>query len=145
MPSRSGSRPASAPVVKTPPPSAPAHAWLPPSKTLRLVLVALAALALMSMFTGEMGDPDTWFHLRAGAYIWHQHKLPIPDPFSWTTYLGKPAYPEEYATRDLNLKHEWLGQVVFYLIYAMGGAPALILFRAGCVAAFCGMVRSEER
>ena len=35
------------------------------------------------------------------------HKLPIPDPFAWTTYMGKPVYADEYFTRDFNLMHEW--------------------------------------
>lgn len=132
MPPRPASRPAPPPAVKSEPMAEPR--WLRPA------LIALAALVLLSMFTAEMGDPDTWFHLCSGEYMWHNHKLPVPDPFSWTTYLGKPVYPEEYATRDLNLKHEWLGQVIFYLIFAAGSAPGLILFRAACVSGFCGMV-----
>ena len=70
-------------------------------------MLALAVLALFSMFSAAVGDPDTWFHLRTGAYIVQNHKLPVPDPFSWTTYMGQPAYPGEETTRDLNLKHEW--------------------------------------
>src|SRR5262249_32872670 len=94
-------------------------------------------LALFAMFTGESGDADTWFHLRTGKWIVENHRLPVPDPFGWTTYLGKPAYPGEYATRDLNLKHEWLAQVIWYLVWAAGGAAAMTLFRAACVAGFC--------
>ena len=87
-----------------------------------------------------MGDADTWFHLRTGAYIVQNHKLPVPDPFSWTTYMGQPAYPGEETTRDLNLKHEWGAQVILYLVYAAGGFPGMVLFRAACLTAFCGIV-----
>src|SRR5207253_5987331 len=52
---------------------------------------------------------------------------------------GKPVYPGEADTRDLNLKHEWLGQVIVYLVYATGGFPGLVLFRAACVAGFCAL------
>src|SRR5205823_6136279 len=38
-----------------------------------------------------------------------------------------------------NLKHEWLGQIVFYLIFAAGGPAGMVLFRAACVTAFCGV------
>jgi hypothetical protein len=114
--------------------AAPAPAWLRPA------VVALAALALLSMFSAAAGDFDTWFHLRSGAYVVQNHTLPDPDPFSWTTYMGQPAYPGEQTTRDLNLKHEWGAQVILYLVYAAGGFPAMVLFRAGCLAFFSGMV-----
>jgi hypothetical protein len=122
MPSRAATAPVPAPT---------------PSTALRNAVLGLTVLALFAMFTGESGDADTWIHLRTGQWMVENHKLPIPDPFAWTTYLGKPVYPAEYATRDLNLKHEWLGQVVWYLVWAAGGAPGMILFRAACVAGFC--------
>jgi len=104
---------------------------------LRYTIVAFTVLALFSMFTGPIADADTWIHMRTGQWMLANHRLPIPDPFAWTTYLGKPVYPAEYATRDLNLKHEWLGQVIQYLEWAVGGAPGTVLFRASCVAGFC--------
>src|SRR4029077_5035491 len=110
------------------------------SAWLRWVVLALAGLALMAMFSDEMADADTWIHLRTGQWMWENHKLPIPDPFAWTTYLGKPVYPGEAATRDLNLKHEWLGQVIVYLVYATVSIPGMVLFRAGCVTGFCAIV-----
>jgi hypothetical protein len=130
MPSQPASRPAAAPAPSagTPP------AWLRP------VVLALAVLALFSMFSGAVGDGDTWFHLRTGAYIVQNHKLPDPDPFSWTTYMGHPAYPGEEATRDLNIKHEWLAQVILYLVYSAFGFPGMVIFRAACLIAFCGIV-----
>src|ERR1017187_31437 len=108
--------------------------WLHPA------VLALAALALASMFSLAVGDADTWFHLRTGAYIVQNHKLPDPDPFSWTTYMGQPAYPGEEATRDLNIKHEWGAQVILYLVYAAGGFPGMVLFKACCLTFFSGMV-----
>jgi hypothetical protein len=130
MPPQHASRPAAVPV----PPAKPAPAWLRPA------VLALTALALFSMFSAASGDADTWFHLRTGAFIVQNHKLPVPDPFSWTTNMGQPAYPGEETTRDLNLKHEWLAQVILYLVYAAGGFPALVLFRAACLATFCAIV-----
>ncbi len=130
MPSPPASRQTAAPA----PIAKPAPAWLRP------VVLALAVLALISMFTAPVGDPDTWFHLRTGAYIVQNHKLPVPDPFSWTTYMGQPAYPGEEITRDLNLKHEWGAQVILYLVYAAGGFPGLVLFRAACLTAFCAII-----
>ena len=130
MPPPSASRLTAAPVPSAP----PAPAWVGP------LVLALAALALLSMFSGEVGDADTWFHLRTGAYVVQNHKLPAPDPFSWTTYMGQPAYAGEETTRDLNLKHEWGAQVILYLVYAAGGFPAMVLFKACCLTFFCGIV-----
>ncbi len=130
MPPPPARRPAAAPA----PPAKPARAWLRPA------VLALAALALFSMFSAAVGDADTWFHLRTGAYVVQNHKLPDPDPFSWTTYMGQPAYPGEEATRDLNIKHEWGAQVILYLVYAAGGFPGMVLFKACCLTFFSGMV-----
>ena len=130
MPSQRASRTAAVPV----PPSQPAPAWLRPA------VLVLTALALFSMFSAASGDADTWFHLRTGAFIVQNHQLPAPDPFSWTTNMGQPAYSGEEATRDLNLKHEWLAQVILYLVYAAGGFPAMVLFRLACLTTFCAIV-----
>ena len=130
MPAQPASRQTAAPA----PSAKPAPAWLRP------LVLALAVLALFSMFSAPVGDPDTWFHLRTGAYIVQNHKLPVPDPFSWTTNMGQPAYPGEETTRELNLKHEWGAQVILYLVYAAGGFPGLVLFRAACLTAFCAII-----
>src|SRR5581483_10808605 len=86
----------------------------------RWALLGLAGLFLLYIFTSEAGDPDMWWHLKTGQYIVQNHKLPVPDPFGWTTYLTKLAYPGEEVTRDFNLTHEWLSQAVFYSAYATG-------------------------
>jgi len=130
MSRRTAHRPAPA-VVKTP---AAAPRWLGPA------IVALAALLIMAWSSTETGDPDAWWHLKTGQYIVQQHRLPLPDPFSYTTYLGKPAYPDEGRTRYFNLTHEWLAQTAFYLAYAAGGFAGLILFRSALITAFCGLV-----
>jgi hypothetical protein len=126
--------PHAAPAVTTPSaPPARSPRWL------KLVLIALTALTLMAMFSGEIADPDAWIHFATGRWMVQHHQLPIPDPFAWTTYMGQPVYGNEYFTRDFNLKHEWLGQVVFYLIFAAGGPVGMVLFRAACVSLFCGI------
>ena len=122
-----------------PRPAAPAITVTTP-RWLKLVLVGLVALTLMAMFSSEIADPDAWIHFATGRWMLAHHQLPIPDPFAWTTYFGKPVYADEYFTRDFNLKHEWLGQIVFYLILAGGGPVGMVLFRAACVTLFCGIV-----
>lgn len=110
-----------------------AIAWLRPA------ILAAGILGLMGWFSTAVADSDTWWHLKTGQYIVQNHKLPVPDPFSFTTYMGKPAYPGEETTRDFNLKHEWLAQVVFYLTYAASGFPGLVLLRAAMISAYCAL------
>jgi hypothetical protein len=102
-------------------------------------VLALAFGVLICHFCGEVADTDTWWHLKSGQYIVQQHKLPVPDPFAYTTYLWKPAYDGETTTRYFNLTHEWLAQVFLYGVYAAGGFPAMVYMRALWLAGFCGL------
>jgi hypothetical protein len=133
MARRSAPQPPAQPVVPTSREAAKPPSWLRPA-----ILVA-AALALMGRFSTASADSDTWWHLKTGQYIVRNHALPVPDPFSFTTYIGAPAYPGEATTRDFNLKHEWLAQAVLYLTYAAAGFPGLVLLRAAMVSAYCGL------
>jgi hypothetical protein len=99
--------------VKKQPAAAPR--WLRP------VILALSAFALMGWFSTELSDPDTGWLLKTGQYIVQDHKLPVPDPFAYTTYMGKLAFPGEEHMRDFDLTHERLSEVVFYLVYASVG------------------------
>ncbi len=101
-------------------------------------LAALGALCLMGLFSTEIADTDFWWHLKTGEYVVQKRALPAPDPFSYTSDLGKPAYPGEERVRRFNLTHEWLAQAVWYLVYRAAGFPAVVLFKAALLTAFCG-------
>ncbi len=103
------------------------------------MLLALAVFLLFALFTSAATDTDTWWQLKTGQYILQHHRLPVPDPFAWTTYLGAPSYPGEETTRYFNLTHEWLAQVMLYTSYAPAGFKGLILFRALWLVGFCGI------
>ncbi len=111
---------------------------LPPC--LRPAVLALAVLLFFTFTTTEVGDYDFWWHLKTGQYMLQHHRFPVPDQFAFTTYLGKPAYPGEETVRYFNLTHEWLAQIVFYLVYAAGGFGGIVLLRASLLAAFCGLI-----
>jgi hypothetical protein len=116
-----------APIRPAPP------AWLRPA------ILALATILLMACFSTEVADSDTFWHLETGKYLVQRHQMPIPDPFSFTTYLGTPR-PGEETVRDFNLTHEWLAQIFMYLAYAAGGFGGLVLLRCLLMTAFCGLV-----
>src|SRR5947209_4102869 len=115
-------------------PAAAAPAWLRPA------ILALTALLLVAWFSSEAGDPDTWWHLKTGQYIVQQHRLPVPDPFAYTTYLGNASYAGEAITRYFNLTHEWLAQAAMYGSYAAAGFTGMVLLRAFALSLFCGLV-----
>ena len=100
-------------------------------------LLLATALLLLGIFATEIADTDSWWHLATGRYILEQGRLPVPDPFSYTSELGEPSYPGEEKVRRFNLTHEWLAQVVWYLIYLVGGFPALVLWKACLLGLVC--------
>jgi hypothetical protein len=89
-----------------------------------LLFVAVAVLALFTP-----AQPDTFWHLRAGADIWRTGQVPRVDLYSHTAY-GAP-WPD----------HEWLSQLLMYAAYRAGGgmsgleigAAVLILAAAATV------------
>ena len=105
--------------------------WLAPS------LIVLLGVFLVGLFSTELADTDTWWHLATGRYIATQHRLPWPDPFAYTTAGAKPAYPGEEVTRRFNLTHEWLAQTAMYLVYAVGGFGAEVLWKGALLALLC--------
>ena len=105
------------------------------------VIAAVAAAFLwLGWFSPEIHDSDYWWHLKTGQYIIEHRALPVPDPFAFTTAGVAPAYAGEEITRHFNLTHEWLAQVLFYLVWRAGGFGAVVLFRAALLAAFCALV-----
>ena len=62
----------------------------------------------------ETLDPDMWWHLRTGEYIW-QYGIPTQDIFSFT------------VPHHAWITHEWLSQLFMWLVYDLAGWPGLII------------------
>src|SRR5258706_9839534 len=114
--------------------TAQAPGWLKPA------VLALSAICLLGLFSTEAHDTDFWWHLKTGQYIVQNHKLPVPDPFAYTTAMNPPSYPGEDQVRYFNLTHEWLSQIVMYAVDSVGGLPAIVLARATLLAGICALV-----
>jgi hypothetical protein len=112
--------------------SAPTPAWLRP------VLLGLTAILFLTWFTGEISDTDIWLHLMTGRHTLETRALTVPDPFSYTSGLNPT--PAEAKTRYFNLTHEWLAQMIMYLIHSASGFAGLVIARAVLLIAFCGLV-----
>src|SRR6266536_1329990 len=65
-----------------------------------------------------ISDPDFWFHLKTGEYIFQTGLIPRMDLFSFTNY-GRPW-----------IAHGWLSGAIFYAIYSRLGFNVLIFIFA---------------
>jgi len=66
-----------------------------------------------------LNDPDFWFHLKTGEYIFLNRAIPKVELFSFT-YNGQPW-----------VAHGWLSGLLFYLVQSHFGYGALIFLFAG--------------
>ncbi len=128
---RTAAQPAPRQSVTRSPAAAPS--WVRP------LILLLTGMFLLCAFSREVSDSDTWWHLAAGKYIWQNHRLPVPDPFSFTTDMWPPAYPGELMTRHFNMTHEWGMEVIYYLVQSSTGFAGLVLFRSFLLITFCGV------
>jgi len=76
-----------------------------------------------------VADPDLFWHLKNGQWMVEHRSLVGPeDPFSYTA----PRPLGEWS--DMRFQWlEWLGELVLYLIYLIGGFPGLSLMRAAFI------------
>jgi hypothetical protein len=64
---------------------------------------------LFTMWRGNAGDPDIWWHLRNAEYLFTHHALPRQDSYSFTV-AGHPW-----------INHEWLAEIPYYLAWRAWG------------------------
>jgi len=104
-----------------------------------------AAVLLLACFSGPFQSDDGWWRLTTGRYIVQNHKLPVPDPFDFTTYIGAPD-----SARKSKLTSWWPAHAAMYLAYATGGfamvvlVRALVLMFACALAAYCVWRRTRN-
>lgn len=96
-------------------------------KPLRLLYHLIALLIFWYLFfitLQPLSDPDLFWHLKTGQWISYAKSLPgHEDPFSYTS-------PERLSEDKVKaLRGNWLSQVALYIIYFIGGYPALSIFR----------------
>ena len=68
-----------------------------------------------------LGDPDIWWHIRTGQWIWDQGAFPTTDPFSHT-FAGRPW-----------IAKEWLSQIVFFTGFSVAGWNGVSLISAAAM------------
>ena len=88
----------------------------------RLAPLYVAAAAFAIAVSLPSGDPDTYWHLASGKWMVEHGQLLRADVFS-STVNGAP-----YSVG------EWLGQIVIYGSYLLGGWVGIALLRASLIA-----------
>jgi len=68
-------------------------------------------------------DPDFYWHLKTGQWIWQNTSLPLLDPF------GVPPLAESSPRTAFILTSYWLDQLILYAFYSLAGMPGIIMFR----------------
>ena len=97
-------------------------------------LILLVCTVVAACVTTAAGD--TWWALRAGRDIWHDHTISLTDRYSYT------------AAGDHWPDHEWLWQAVIYPLHVLGAMPLLTVctaLLAGGTLAFSTAVRTVRR
>ncbi len=88
------------------------------------ISVLLFSLLVFLLFLKSIKDPDFFWHLKTGEYIFKHKSIPEKDPFSFTA----PDPPTERV--KFILKQYWLSQILFYLLYRYFGFNGIIVSRA---------------
>jgi hypothetical protein len=95
-------------------------------QTRRILICLLVAAALTDAslhLLRTFNDPDFFWHLKTGEWIWQNRSLPLQDPFAFTSHT--PVSSLAYFT----LTSYWLSQTIYYLLYLTTGLNGLIFLR----------------
>lgn len=83
------------------------------------ILLASGGLGvLLWCFGGGISGNDFWWHIKAGEWICVNGRVPDRDIFSWYGTAHDFAW----------VAHEWLAEVIYWLLYRWGGEGSIFLF-----------------
>ena len=98
----------------------PILAWLPQLRDILFFAIFVAVLALGPRMLNLDGDLPR--HLLTGRFILETKSIPTTEPFAYP-YEGRPY-----------VSHEWLTDVLFYLIFDTFGLAGLVVLAAALLA-----------
>ncbi|NTV66043.1 MAG: hypothetical protein HGA65_21255, partial [Oscillochloris sp.] len=91
------------------------------------IFAAVAFIALRALLT-PIPPNDFWWHMATGRLIVEHGQIPAVDSFSYTR-TGEPFYNQS-----------WLGQLLMYGLYQLGGAALVIMAQAALLASTYGLL-----
>jgi hypothetical protein len=80
----------------------------------------------MLSLSKPISDPDVFWHLKTGEWIWQNKTLPEKDPF---TFVADTQQDTTSVDNSFPLKQYWLAQLIIYWFYRIGGFWGIIAFR----------------
>ncbi|MEI8177449.1 hypothetical protein [Aestuariivirga sp.] len=88
-----------------------------PDESVRLLLAAAVILVFLgvAIYLRELmlAEPDLWWHIKTGLWMWQHGKTPNSDFYSYT-FAGHPW-----------MAKEWLSQLIFAATYTLGNWSAV--------------------
>lgn len=90
------------------------------------LLLFLFAVTFVLLNLHPIDDPDVFWHIKTGEWIWQHRALPDTDPFSFTS---EPGIYKESVRPHFILKGYWLSQLIIYCFHNAFGLYGIILFR----------------
>jgi hypothetical protein len=84
---------------------------------LKILAFGFVYVLAFKEFSYLTADPDLWGHIFFGQEIWESGSIPRTDSYSFT------------ANGERWINHEWLTEVLFYLIYGNLGSGGLLAFK----------------
>jgi hypothetical protein len=101
-------------------------------RLLALVLALLLIVAAGVPLVATIQDPDFFWHLQTGRWIWEHRSLPQEFLFSLTA-------PETMNdTQRVTMTSYWVVQVLYHLLSSLGGLRAIALLRVALMALLVG-------
>ena len=86
-------------------------------KALQNILILFVFISGIYFFSSITADPDLWGHILFGKKILSSKAIPNVDIYSYTAY-GKAW-----------INHEWLSEILMYLIFNVFGSPGLLIVK----------------
>ncbi len=96
-------------------------------KIFAVLLIAVFGVLFLLAVVRPVDDPDTFWHLATGKWIVEHRALPEKDPFGFTTQHPEP---QEQVRVSFILRQYWMGQIIMYAGYLLGGYWGIICLRA---------------
>jgi hypothetical protein len=94
-----------------------------------LILIVISGMAF-TWLARPIYDPDFFWHLKTGEWIWSNFAFPLSDPFSFTT-------PEVLNYRqEFILTSYWLSQIIYHGFVTVFGLEGIVLLRILVVSLF---------
>ena len=104
--------------------------------------VTFGAIASMSITTAQ--DPDVFWHVRTGQWIWAHQRVPKVDPFSWTA-PGRKWIAHEWLTEAIYASlHSAFGWVGIAVLSALIITTGWMFVRATCMRLGAGPLASSS-